>query len=319
MGQQSAQLGGKFAVLEAIKREFSPNRAQTSIWIAFAGLMASLLAFDAHPRTQGGLFESFWRTTDDIAEYFAYAVAFFVVFWVGLDRLIQGRKLSRRRWPKRTQVISETIFSLVSQFIFLSTVLWMASLFMPEMRRSHMYTDISEYGLAYYALTLFLVFFIHDTAFYWSHRFMHTEKMYRWVHKTHHESRNPTPFTTFHFHPIEALFEAIAGQMILVVLILMPWHASVPAIWATGMIFFNSVGHLGYELYPSWWHRIPLLRQKTTGMHHYMHHQRVGGNYALYFRFWDQVCGTEFKDYEARYDRMFERIAARTNEKVVSS
>jgi len=36
-----------------------------------------------------------------------------------------------------------------------------------------------------------------------------------------------------------------------------------------------------------------------------MHHQRVGGNYALYFRWWDRICGTEFKDFAARYDRLF--------------
>lgn len=292
----------------AIAGVFSPNRARTSLWVAFAGFLVALALFDAHPRIEGGLLKSFLWTAGDIAEYFVYAVSFFIVFWVVLDRWIQGRKLSRKRWPKREQVISEAIFSLTTQFIFLTTVLWLASLYFPERQRANMYTDISEYGWAYYGFTLLLVFFVHDTLFYWFHRLMHWEPLYRWIHKTHHESRDPTPFTTFHFHPVEAVLEAIAGKSIVIVFILMPWHPSVAAIWATGMILFNSIGHLGFEIYPSWWHRVPLFSGKTTAMHHYMHHQRVRGNYGLYFRFWDQLCGTEFKDYEQRYNAMFARI-----------
>jgi sterol desaturase/sphingolipid hydroxylase (fatty acid hydroxylase superfamily) len=31
----------------------------------------------------------------------------------------------------------------------------------------------------------------------------------------------------------------------------------------------------------------------------------VRGNYGLYFRWWDKICGTEFPDYEARYQALF--------------
>ncbi|MEM8987744.1 MAG: sterol desaturase family protein [Pseudomonadota bacterium] len=301
-------------VVNAIKDVFSPDRARTSIWLAFGGFLLALFFFDMHPKMTGGLLDSFLRTADDIFEYFAYAIAFFVLFWVVLDRFISGRKLSRHRWPKREQVISEAIFSLTSQFIFLSVSLWFAYLIIPGSMLASSYSDIGEFGLPYYAFTLFLVFFVHDTVFYWFHRLMHWEPLYKWIHKTHHESRDPTPFTTFHFHPVESVLEAIAGNCILFVLVLMPWHESVPAVWATGMILFNSIGHLGFEVYPSWWHKVPVLSNKTTAMHHYMHHQRVRGNYALYFRFWDKVCGTEFKDYEARYDAMFAKIKAKDGE-----
>ena len=297
-------------IVNAIKDTFSPNRPRTSYWLAFGGFLLALALFDMHPNSSGGLLKSFIYTADDIAEYFMYAIGFFVLFWVVLDRVLQGRKLSRRRWPKLAQVLSEATFSMTSQFVFLAVAIWIAFLFMPELRHSRMYEDIGQYGWLYYGLTILIVFFVHDTMFYWFHRLMHWEPLYKWIHKTHHESRDPTPFTTFHFHPVEAVLEAFAGQSILFVLILMPWHESVPAIWATGMIVFNSIGHLGFEIYPSWWHKVPFLSNKTTAMHHYMHHQRVRGNYALYFRFWDQVCGTEFKDYEQRYDAMFAKIKA---------
>ena len=307
-GAIGALSSGLSGVLGAAREAFSRNAGRTPIWLALAGFIAALFLYDAHPWATGGLMESFIYTADDIAEYFVYAIGFFIVFWVGLDRFIRGRKLSRHRWPKPAQVISEALFSMTSQFIFLAAGIWIAFLLFPEIRRANAYRDIAEHGWAYYGLTLLLVFFVHDTFFYWFHRFMHWKPMFRLIHKTHHESRDPTPFTTFHFHPAEAVLEAAAGQATILVLLLMPWHVSVPTVWITGQIIFNSIGHCGFEIYPSWWHRVPFFSQKTTAMHHYMHHQRVSGNYALYFRFWDRVCGTEFKDYEARYDAMFQRI-----------
>jgi ferredoxin len=38
-----------------------------------------------------------------------------------------------------------------------------------------------------------------------------------------------------------------------------------------------------------------------------MHHQLFNGNYALYFTWWDKWMGTQFNDYEARHEQLFER------------
>ena len=69
----------------------------------------------------------------------------------------------------------------------------------------------------------------------------------------------------------------------------------------------NVLAHLGYEVYPKTWTKIPFLKHKTTSTHHNMHHQLFNGNYALYFTWWDKWMGTEFKDYEKRHAQIFER------------
>jgi sterol desaturase/sphingolipid hydroxylase (fatty acid hydroxylase superfamily) len=38
-----------------------------------------------------------------------------------------------------------------------------------------------------------------------------------------------------------------------------------------------------------------------------MHHSKFKGNYGVHFRFWDRLMKTEFKDYEAEYDKIQER------------
>ncbi len=240
----------------------------------------------------------------DSLEYLVYGGVFFAVFWVALMPLFPRRCLSRRRWPAFGQIVRECCFSLTTQLIFLAVAIWTTG--QTQWIAVHMYTDIDSHGWAYFALTVFLVFLMHDTAFYWSHRLMHHRLLFDRIHRVHHQSVDPTPFATSAFHPAEAVVEALAAMAPLAIYTTMDWHPAVPAIWGIGQILFNVIGHLGFEIYPRNWLRIPLLCWKTPALHHYMHHQRVGGNYGLYFRFWDRLCGTEFSDFEVRYQKLFE-------------
>jgi Delta7-sterol 5-desaturase len=169
------------------------------------------------------------------------------------------------------------------------------------------YNDVDQYGWLYVIFLTFLLFFLHDTAFYWSHRIMHHKDLYKIFHRVHHDSVEPTAFTTYSFHPLEAVVQNLNSLLPIAALLVLPWHEISLAIFGFGVIFFNVVGHLGFEIYPKNWHKWPILGWKTTAYHHYMHHQRSEGNYGLYFRFWDRLCGTEFKDYEQRQSALFQR------------
>jgi sterol desaturase/sphingolipid hydroxylase (fatty acid hydroxylase superfamily) len=241
---------------------------------------------------------------EEIAGYLIWACGFFALFWVVLHGLLRKRQVSRRRWPRLTQVGREILFSLSSQFIFIAVAVWLA--FSDGWGLGNMYTGMGDYGYWWLGATVFLVLVIDDTWFYWSHRAMHHPVLFERVHRVHHESVDPTPFTAFSFHPLEAMVHGVGSLSLLLFTVFLPWHPAAIALTGTLQMLFNVVGHLGYEVYPRGWNRVPVLRWKTPTLHHYMHHQRVGGNYGLYFRWWDKICGTEFKDFEARYDRLFE-------------
>ncbi|MBB3358246.1 sterol desaturase/sphingolipid hydroxylase (fatty acid hydroxylase superfamily) [Novosphingobium capsulatum] len=284
-------------------REGPIKSTRTPIWIGLGGAGAALLATVINPLLGSEANEQVQIFFSETAKYIAFATTFFVVFWVLLDKPLKKRKLSRKPWPKPSQVFREALFSTCTQVIFIAVDIWTA--FLVPASEKNSYSDIATHGWAYYAMILFFVFVIHDAYFYWMHRIMHHPKLYDRVHKVHHESTDPTPYSAFHFHPLEALGEAGAAVAMLPLFLLLPWHVSIPVVWGLGQLALNVIGHLGYEVYPSWWLKVPVLKWKNTAMHHYMHHQMVRGNYGLYFRWWDKICGTEFKNLETKYDALF--------------
>jgi sterol desaturase/sphingolipid hydroxylase (fatty acid hydroxylase superfamily) len=165
------------------------------------------------------------------------------------------------------------------------------------------YWELQDYGWIWLLLSLPIVLFLDDSFFYWSHRAMHHPRLYRLFHKVHHNSTDPSPFTTFAFSPLEAVVEHL---MLIILPFILPMHFAVIIIWQIFSMLNNVMGHLGYELYPKGWTKIPFLKYKTASTHHNMHHELFNGNYALYFTFWDKWMRTELADYEARHAAIFE-------------
>ena len=86
---------------------------------------------------------------------------------------------------------------------------------------------------------------------------------------------------------------------------LIPIYWPILFLWQILDLLNNMLGHLGYEIYPKNWVRLPFLKYKTASTHHNMHHEQFNGNYGLYFTFWDKLMHTEIKDYEQRFDAVY--------------
>ena len=143
-----------------------------------------------------------------------------------------------------------------------------------------------------------LLVLLHDTWFYWAHRGMHTRWLFRRVHRLHHKSRTPTPWAAYSFAPPEAIIEAaflpVAGLLI-------STHEITVLLFVSHMILRNVIGHAGFEIFPGWWLRVPLVRCVTTTTHHDLHHSNGGYNFGLYFTWWDRCMNTEHPEYRSRF------------------
>jgi sterol desaturase/sphingolipid hydroxylase (fatty acid hydroxylase superfamily) len=155
---------------------------------------------------------------------------------------------------------------------------------------TRIYTDLHAMPLWYWPLSVLAYLTLHDSWFYWTHRWLHRPRWFRLAHAVHHASRPPTAWAAMAFHPIEALTGAV---VIPALVLLVPIHIAALGLVLAIMTVMGVTNHMGWELFPRFCCRGPLGAMLITASHHQRHHQRYACNYGLYFRFWDRLCGTD--------------------------
>jgi sterol desaturase/sphingolipid hydroxylase (fatty acid hydroxylase superfamily) len=155
---------------------------------------------------------------------------------------------------------------------------------------TRIYTDAADYPLWWLPASVLLYLFLHDTWFYWTHRWMHRPRLFRIAHAVHHASKPPTAWAAMSFHPVEALTGAIVIPLLV---FLVPIHAGALLFVLLVMTVMGVTNHMGWELFPRWLIEGPAGRWLITASHHQRHHRDYRCNYGLYFRVWDRLCGTD--------------------------
>jgi Delta7-sterol 5-desaturase len=233
------------------------------------------------------------------SRYFMVAALGFMAFYVFFKSRVSYKKI-QQKLPGRKDYLREIGYSIstIAIFGFVPLLLVKNPYVVPH---TLYYRTIEEYGWVYFFAAFPLLFIIHDTYFYWTHRLMHHKKLFRLFHLVHHHSTNPSPWAAYAFHPLEAVVEAGIFAVFLFILPVHPLHFY---IFFFLMIVYNVYGHLGYELYPKGFSRHWLGKWINTSVSHNQHHQYFKGNYGLYFTFWDRLMGTMRPDYETRFEEL---------------
>jgi len=234
--------------------------------------------------------------------YFILAGLAFLIYYVLLKKKLSFRKI-QLRFPSGKDYKRELLYSVLTIFIF-TLVPWLI-LGNPEIKKhTTWYSDIHQYGVAYFWLAFPLMLIMHDTYFYFTHRLMHHSFFFKQIHLIHHKSTNPSPWAAFAFHPLEAIVEI---GILVIYLFTIPVMKAHLFFFFLFMMLYNVYGHLGWELYPAGFHRTRVGRWINTSINHNQHHQFFKGNYGLYFLFWDRILGTIRKDYDRQYDEIMAR------------
>ncbi len=123
-----------------------------------------------------------------------------------------------------------------------------------------------------------IMFMWGDFHFYWTHRLLHLSPFYQMIHKYHHESFNPNPFSGLSMHWIEssiyfssALIPGLIGCPFTLVRLLFK-----------SLLVFPLEGHNGFG---SW--------EIEASNNHYIHHSKFNWNYGS-SPLWDHIMGTNF-------------------------
>ena len=161
----------------------------------------------------------------------------------------------------------------------------------------------------YLAFLVLMAPVIHEANFFIIHRALHIPIFYKWVHSWHHNSINPSPWSSLSMHPVETfLYHGVAF-----------WHLIIPsnpvvALFQLHMAGFGAVnGHIGFD-------KLELTEGATLESHaylHYLHHKyfevNYGGDGLVPLDRWFGTWHDGSKDGEAQMEARFEKRRARMN------
>ncbi len=237
----------------------------------------------------------------NIIRYFLFAGIPFLIFYIKFPDFFKKNKI-QSRFAKRKDFIREILHSTQTTFILAGVGLLMMKT--PLIEYTQVYFNISDQPLAWIPVSLILALVLHDTFFYWMHRLIHHPLLFKRIHLVHHKSVNPSPWTSYSFHILEAILESLVAPIIL---LLIPMHPIALLLFALSSFIINVYGHLGYEIAPKWLRHSLFFEILNTSTHHNYHHEKFNGNYGLYFRIWDRIMKTEHPDYVMQYDLIQKR------------
>ena len=220
--------------------------------------------------------------------YLLVAGIFYVLLWLRPAAEVSAQRLSART-PAPDLVRHEIKMSLLSSAIYA-----LPGAIVLEAYRAGgtaIYTEVvGLLGWFYLPASALIYLIAHDAYFYWTHRAMHHPRLFRAMHLTHHRSREPTPWGAFSFHPWEAI---VSAWLLPAMCFVVPIHVGVVFFLLILMTYCSVANHAGWEILPRGFVEGPLGRRLISARHHNLHHTNYQANFGLYFRYWDQACGTD--------------------------
>ena len=152
---------------------------------------------------------------------------------------------------------------------------------------------------------------IHDVHFFLIHRAIHWGPLYRWIHSVHHNSINPSPWSSLSMHPVETfIYHGVAL-----------WHLVIPsnpvvALFQLHIAGFGALnGHIGFD-------KLEVSDDRALDSHayiHYLHHKyfevNYGGDGLVPLDKWFGTWHDGSKEGDARMEERFRKKRERMNAK----
>ena len=152
---------------------------------------------------------------------------------------------------------------------------------------------------------------IHEVHFFCIHWLIHRQPLYRWIHSIHHNSINPSPWSSMSMHPVEGalFFSEVMWHLLL------PSGPFVALFQLTSTAYGAIVGHIGFD-------KLEMGESLAPDSHaytHYLHHKYFEVNYGgdglipmdKWFGTWHDGTKAADEQMKERFRRKKERMAAR--------
>jgi sterol desaturase/sphingolipid hydroxylase (fatty acid hydroxylase superfamily) len=213
-----------------------------------------------------------------------------------------------RQWPKEAsffkfghQVYDNMFYALAS-----GVPIWTAYELLLMWAYANGYAPMIDWASnPVWFVAMFLVIpFIHEAGFYFAHRALHFDVLYKTAHHVHHRNTNPGPWSGLSMHPIEHVIYFASILLFFVI----PAHPIHMINLASRLGVAPAQGHTGFD-------QIDLGDEKTMDVSyyaHYLHHKYFEVNYADGMIPLDKWFGSFHDGTPEAHEAMKERRARRS-------
>jgi lathosterol oxidase len=206
--------------------------------------------------------------------YFTLAGASYFIFFVWKkERFFPGKTLPRHYVRKAIRL---SLLCILGNAVITAPI---AELI--HRGHSQVYFAVDDHGWGYLVLSLVGLVAFTETLVYWIHRWLHHPVLYKALHKYHHEFREPTPWASMAFHPLDSFAQALPYHLFA---FLFPIHVAVYVGCVVVVSLWTFLIHDQLTLFP--WAFV------NYSAHHTLHHTANKYNYGQFFTFWDRLAGT---------------------------
>ena len=139
----------------------------------------------------------------DLLRYLIPAGLAYLVFWVWIKKRL-SHLFIQTVFPKNKQLWMEFKYSMSTVVIF--SLVGLGIYTSATHGYTFIYDAIEEYGWEYLILSFLIMILFHDFYFYITHRLMHHPSIYKYVHRVHHQSTNPSPWAAYSLRQLSKLW-----------------------------------------------------------------------------------------------------------------
>ncbi|KAH1027003.1 fatty acid hydroxylase domain-containing protein 2 isoform X1 [Dendroctonus ponderosae] len=150
----------------------------------------------------------------------------------GTNEPVDRRRLLKVIW---CVLLNQIAVGIPSSYIMYYSMKWRG---FPGIR------ELPTFHWVLYELAIHIM--VEEAAFYYSHRFLHSKHIYKYIHKQHHEWTAPIAVTAIYCHPIEHIFSNLVPPFLGV--FVMGSHVATAWLWFTLAILSTLNAHSGYHL-----------------------------------------------------------------------
>jgi len=217
--------------------------------------------------------------------------------WLALDQLEWAKrwKIQPDKTPSK-EMVAKCLKKLLKSHVFIQLPMQMLFYFVaPYFGFSLELSALPKAREFLWQIPTFFV--IEDFYFYWIHRFLHHKRVYKYVHKIHHEHKYPFGIAAEYAHPVETFFLGIGtllGPLFFAKHMVTLW------VWLFFRLVETVEDHSGYDI-P--WNPTNLIPFWGGAVHHDFHHKTFEGPYSSVFTWCDWMFGTD-KEFRAHQKKL---------------